>query len=267
MSDNSVTTTKIRQLRPRQIRLERLMLFWVLAVLLPAAAIFCLLNYSEFKNLDANRTRTVDLMLETYYKLQRACDYDEYFSNQIRNIERLAGLPERGSGFIPDQTALNNVSERLFRLFGRLKNHQLLLLIAAGNNLNNTRVFTDTTSSSDYPMPGLRAAREILAEYRRLSIAGRKPGEKQTSNRKILKSFATSIFGTYLNPLDADEDFTSGFSEKSGGGRIFSARQQVLSPDGQPLFSYIALFRETDNPLAHSFALARRQLADSGFSI
>ncbi len=266
MTANSVSANISRRLRPRQFSLGHLLFFWVMAVLLPAAAVFCLLNYSEQQLYEANKTRLIDSMLESYHNLQKACDDHEYFAEQIRNIENYAGLPGRDKSLIPDLASISEFPENLLRPLSRLKNFKLLLLVTSEANLETVKIFSNPQQTADSPRPGLRAARELMKEYRNLNGCVSETPEKRASSRKILKSVTTSIFGTYLNPLEADEDFTSGFSEKSGGNRMFTARRHIASADGRPLFSYIAIFHETDNHLAHSFNLAKRQLAEAGFT-
>lgn len=251
-----------REIRPRRFSLENLLLFWVLAALLPAIAIFCLLNYSASQHQEAEKTRMIGKMLDTYDRLKKACEPMRYFSNQITLAEQHAGLPARDSSLFQDSKEISNVPERLHRLFCKFKNHELMLLITSEADLTTTRVFTDTARSPGYSRPGLRAAREILNEY--YSLNSTQP-KRQTRNRKMFASIVKSVFGTYLDPLIADEDFSLGFSEKAGGNRLYTARRLVRSADGQPVFSYIAVFSEAQNVLKHSFELARRELGDTGF--
>jgi class 3 adenylate cyclase len=255
----------LRRLRPRQFRLESLLLFWVLAIFLPALAIFGLLNFSVQQQRETVQADFADQLLDAYDKLNKACEPGAWFVSQVEMAETIAGLPPRNSKLQPAANIAESAAPHLNRLFSRIRNHDLLLLMAAGGDLKNLTVFTDPVRAPDFPRPGLRAAREILGELLN------QHGDQQQStgkkdSRKILRSFITSTFGTYLDPVDADEDFTRGFSEKSGTNRLRTARRLIKDAHGKVIFIYIALFRETDSSLAHSFALARRDLASSGLN-
>lgn len=266
MSDTATVQGNLRQIRPAHFRLETLLAYWGLAVLLPAAAIFCLMNYAEFNAREASKTKVVDAMLEMYDNLQKACQQSEYFAAQAKAAETDAGLPARDKRLIPGPEGFGDVSDRLFLRFSSFKNYELLLLITSDTDLQQTRIFTDPVRAPDYPKPGLRAAREVMREYRNLTLSTSEIAAQDAGKRKILRSFARSIFGNYFDPLNANEDFSSGFSDMAGGNRLVASRRLVTSAAGQPLFSYIALFREADSSLTHSISLAKGKMAAAGFS-
>ena len=216
----------LRRLRPRQFRLESLLVFWVLAILLPALAILGLLNFSVQQQRETVQADLADQLLDAYDKLNKACEPGAWFVSQVEMAETIAGLPSRNSKLLPAANIGESAAPHLNRLFSRIRNHDLLLLMAAGGDLKNLAVFTDPVRAPDFPRPGLRAAREILGELLN------QHGDQQQStgkkdSRKILRSFITSTFGTYLDPVDAEEDFTRGFSEKSGINRLRTARRLV----------------------------------------
>ncbi len=265
MMSDSASQAKLREIGPKQFSLEILLSFWVMAIMLPAAAIFCLLNYADFSKAESRKMQLTDAMLNTYDQLQKACSQVEYFEAQIKQAEAAVGLPERNSNFRLDRQNLRAIPESLHRLFSSRKNFDLLLLITSEKDLGSTRVFTDPVRAPDYAKPGLRAARELQREYRSQYIEGL-PEKRDAASKKILQSFMTSIFGTYMDPVHADEDFAMGFSDKRTINRFLTSRRLICAPDGKPLFSYIALFRESDNSFAHSFALASSEMASTGFS-
>ncbi|HNX74185.1 MAG TPA: adenylate/guanylate cyclase domain-containing protein [Candidatus Rifleibacterium sp.] len=264
MTQTTASAKALRQIRPKPITLEHILRFWALAVLLPAAAVFCLLNYSEQQNREAAKASVTDNLLETFDNLQRACNPLNYFTDQIARCENHAGLPERNAPLFATRDGVSEVAGRLQRLFSRQMNHDLLLLITCESDLQSTRIFMDPVRVPDYPRPGLRAARELMKEYRNVATGSPKP--MSVASRRIFRSIATAVFGSYFDPLNADDDFSIGFSDMAGGNRIFSARRLVKSADGKTIFSYLAIFREAENMLAHSFSLATRQLADSDFT-
>lgn len=262
---DSASQGKLREIGPKPFSLETLLTFWVLAIMLPAAAIFCLLNYADFSKAEARNMQIIDTMLATYDQIQKACNPVEFFEAQIKQAEAAVGLPERNSNFRLDQHNLQAIPESLHHMFCSRKSFDLLLLITSEKDLGSTRVFTDPVKAPDYAKPGLRAARELQKEYRSQYIQGL-PEKRNAASKKILQSFLTSIFGTYLDPVHADEDFALGFSDKRGINRFLTSRRLICAPDGSPIFSYIALFRESDNSLAQSFAVASSELASTGFS-
>ncbi|HQB82249.1 MAG TPA: hypothetical protein PLR50_02035, partial [Candidatus Rifleibacterium sp.] len=64
----------MRRLRPRQFRLESLLVFWVLAILLPALAILGLLNFSVQQQRETVQADLADQLLDAYDKLNKACE-------------------------------------------------------------------------------------------------------------------------------------------------------------------------------------------------
>ncbi len=265
MLSQNFQTGELQQLRPKPFSLEHLLLFWFLALFLPSLAIFGLLNFSVQQQRETARADLADRLLDAYDTLNKTCEPGAWLINQIEMAEEIAGLPPKNAKLLPAANLGDSAGKHLNRLFSRIRSHEMLLLMTAGTDLQNLEVFTDPVKAPDFPRPGLRAAREILGEL--LKQHGGKPQTSSgKSGRKILKSFIISTFGTYLDPVDADEDFTCGFSEKSGMNRLRTARRLVKDAHGKVIFSYIALFRETDSSLAHSFALARRNLAQSGLA-
>ncbi len=256
---------QLQQLRPKPFTLERLLLFWLMALFLPALAIHGLLNFSVQQQQEAAKTDLTDRLLDAYESLNKSCEPGVWFIGQVEMAEKIAGLPAKNSKLLPATNLSVVAGKHLNRLFSRIRSHEMLLLMTAGPDLQNLEVFTDPIRSPDFPRPGLRAAREMLGELLNQHSGGSQPGGGK-SNRKILKSFINATFGSYLDPIDADEDFTRGFSDKSGANRLRTARRLVKNAHGKVVFSYIALFRETGSSLAHSFALARRNLAGSGLT-
>lgn len=253
----------LREIRPHRFSLEILLLFWALANLLPAIAVFCLTNYSTFQNREAEKTRKIGTMLDNLDRLKKACEPRQYFASQISRAEQYAGLPARDANLFQNRSGTKEVPEHLHRLFCRLKNHELLLLITSEADPGTARVFTDQMRSPGYPRPGLRAAREIIKEYYSLNSMPQQKSQK--TDRKIFASIMKSVFGAYLDPLNADEDFSIGFSEKAGGNRLYTARRLIRDRHGRPVFSYLAVFSESQNVLQHSFQLARSALGGTGF--
>ncbi|NCB40384.1 MAG: hypothetical protein EOM80_16615, partial [Erysipelotrichia bacterium] len=224
------------------------------------------MNYAEFNARETSKARVVDAMLEMYDNLHKVCQPSEYFASRVKAAEVDAGLPPRDARLILAPEDLGDVSDQLRLRLSGFKSHELLLLITSNADLQQTRVFSDPLRVPDYPRPGLRAAREVMREYRNLSLSTSEIAAQDAGKRKILRSFARSIFGNYFDPLNANEDFSSGFSDMAGGNRLMASRRLVLSADGRPLFSYIALFREADNSLVHSLTLAKTKMAAAGFS-
>lgn len=263
MQQQTSQTGQLRRLRPRRFSLERLLLFWLLALFLPALAIFGLLNFSVQQQRETARADLADRLLDAYDSLNRSCRPNTWFISQIEMAEAIAGLPARNSKLLPAANLAESAGKHLNRLFTRIRSHEMLLLMTAGADMQNLEVFTDPVTAPDFPRPGLRAAREILGELMN-QHGGKLQSSDSKGRRKILKSFITSIFGTYLDPVDANEDFTSGFSEKNGANRLRTARRLIKDAHGKVVFSYIALFRETGSCLSQSFAQARRKLASAG---
>lgn len=266
MSQTDFQTLPARKLSLEKFRLETLLAFWVACIMLPAAAIFALLNFSQGNAQAAKKAQITETMLETLEKLQLACQPEEYFADQIKDAENMAGLPPRNSGLFADAGLLQLAPQRLQRQFSRFKNHDLLLLLVSGSEPGNVQVFHDQQRYPEVPRPGNRAALEVMQEYAALSSGRVSQRKTNETGRRLLKNFTESIFGIYLNPVTAERDFTTGFSERLGGCRLLTARRRIVAQDGKQLFSYIAVFREGDNSLVRSFAAAKKHLAESGFS-
>lgn len=266
MQQSNLQAPLLRKLSPENFPMEKVLVFWVVCVLLPAAAIFCLLNYSQANSLAARKAQTIDAMLESLETLQKACQPEEHFAKQIMLAENKAGLPPRNSALSPSLKQTLRIPERLSKQFTRFKNQDMLLLLSMGSDLTKVNIFNNQQKFPDYPKPGKRAAIAVMREYFSISSGYSPQANSDESGKKLLKNFTESIFGTYLNPITVEKDFYSGFSEKFAGSRLFIARRLLLSPDRKPLFGYIALFRESDNSLYQSFANQRKTMPDHGFA-
>ncbi len=266
LTSKSATSVNLRQITTKPIRLEWLLIFWVLAVLLPALAIFASLNYIARSNSESRKLQISEAMLDALELLNKTCNPVEYFKTQILLAEKAGGLPERDGSFTIDQQSLNSAPEKLHSIFCNQKGIDLLLLMTAEQDPTKTRIFTDNTRAPDFARPGLRVVREIQREFRNSQCHGQQQANEKT-NPKILKSFLKSVFGTYIDPVHDDEDFITGFSENNGMNRFMVSRRLILNGSGKPAFSYIALFRESESTLPPGLSLARKALAHTGFKI
>ena len=251
---------------PERPRLEKLLFFWGICILLPVAAIFCLLNYSQNNAREAYKAKTIDVMLSAADDLQQICQPENYFYSQIKQTEQMAGLPPENSALIFDRKSSSMLPDALNQAFRQLNNLEMVLLLTADQDCNNLHVFDNPQRFPDYPKPGKRAATMIMREYMTVGSRVAKGKENNASSERLLKKIIESVFGIYLDPLLPDRNLIFGFSEKFGGSRMFIARNTVVAADGKPIFAYIAMFRESGNSLLQGLSVAQKKLAASGLS-
>jgi hypothetical protein len=137
----------------------------------------------------------------------------------------------------------------------RLPGFDLLLLITADAGMKNMRIHE---SNSGFPRPGNRSARSVMDEMARCANSSYSSQTRNSSSEKLLGNFIESIFGSYFNPVSAENDFVTGFTERLGGKKIYSARRFVFNSENQLLTGYIALFCENSNLLSKAFKQASK---------
>ncbi len=259
MKKNETGTVELKKhFSPQRFKLEHLLLFWCITILVPIATIFGLLNYSFHEAKEADKSLKITQLLDSLEILQRNCQPEAYFQHLINAAEKSAGLPERHSAFKLAENATNSlIAERLSKELPRLPGFSMILLISCENDLKNLRVTMEDQKIRSFTRPGNRAAAAVMGQ---LSKVLQPPGAnfriKQTLSEKMLKNFTESIFGSYFNPIAEDNDFSTGFIDRLGGIKLFTARRFIFDQHGKPLFGYLALFCETENLLKKSFNLA-----------
>ena len=244
MSDNS-TERQFRKLAPRIPGIGYLLLFWLLAVGLPSLAILTILNSSELSRKEQLKNSVSDRMLDEMNSLLREFSAESYFSTRITQAETTAGLPPRYSNLTSQVVSAHKIHQQLHREFSKIRGLRLITIISSDQNFSDLQIFHDNENFADYPKPGQWAARTILK-----AITARiqnKAADQVLSavELRMLRNFNDSIFGSYFNPIDSDEDFNSGFITRDNGSNLHTARRIVVNSEKQVVFSYLAIFVET----------------------
>lgn len=259
MKKNETGTVELKKLfSPQRFKLEHLLLFWCITILVPIATIFALLNYSFHEAKEADKSLKTTQLLDSLEILQRNCQPEAYFQHLINAAEKSAGLPQRHSAFeLTDDAPSALLTERLSKEFFKLPGFSMILTISCEEDLKNLRVIMEEQKTRSFTRPGNRAASSVLVQLSKvLQTPGASHLIKQNLSEKMLKNFTESIFGSYFNPVAEDNDFSTGFIDRLGGLKLFTARRFIFDRRGKPLFGYLALFYETENLLKKSFNLA-----------
>ncbi|PKL48698.1 MAG: hypothetical protein CVV42_08630 [Candidatus Riflebacteria bacterium HGW-Riflebacteria-2] len=242
-----------RKLLPTTPSLRQLLLFWLLTIVLPLAAILVILNQSELGQIRQLKTALTERMFDKMNELLRECNAEAYFKTSILGAETAAGLPPRHSNLFINEGAPANIASRLQSEFAAIKGFQLVMLITGKNDFSDIEIYHDSASFADYPRPGQWAARILLK-----AIAARIRGistkqELSAVEQRMLRNFTESIFGTYFNPVEQNEDFIAGFNVRNGGSNLHTARRLVQNADKTAGITYLAIFAETPAALREGF--------------
>lgn len=255
MPDNS-SERQFRKLAPSIPGIGYLLLFWLLAVGLPALAILTLLNSSELSRKEQLKNSVSDRMLDDMNSLLREFSAESYFSARITQAETAAGLPPRHSNLTSQIVSVREIHQQLHREFSKIRGLRLITIISGDQNFSDILIDHDNENFADYPKPGQWAARTIL---KAITARAQNQSTDQTLSAvelRMLRNFNDSIFGSYFNPVDSDEDFNSGFITRNNGSNLHTARRVVVNSEKEVVFSYLAIFVET----AQIFTEARQEI-------
>lgn len=125
MPDNS-SERQFRKLAPSIPGIGYLLLFWLLAVGLPALAILTLLNSSELSRKEQLKNSVSDRMLDDMNSLLREFSAESYFSARITQAETAAGLPPRHSNLTSQIVSVREIHQQLHREFSKIRGLRLI---------------------------------------------------------------------------------------------------------------------------------------------
>lgn len=94
--NNNDRFSALKQISTCPIRLEKLLFFW-LAVFLPAIMLTNMLNYSWHERTEAARNIQADRLLDAMETLQHETAPENYFRQLILDAEQGSGMPPRNS--------------------------------------------------------------------------------------------------------------------------------------------------------------------------
>lgn len=255
---------------PQKFKLENLLLFWCLTVLLPLVIITLLLNYAFYESRENEKILKTSQLIDTAELLQRNCVPETYFKQLVSAAEETAGFPARQSRLqLADDIKATLLLDELNNNFAKLPGLDLLLFISAEKDLTNIQVVSGQTGNNNFIKPGKRAATAVLEKLCILlqPSDADKPVHSKITER-LMGNFAESIFGEFYDPLSEDNDFSAGFVNKLGGIRIFTARRFIFDHRGRPLLSYIGVFCENRNLLVDAFKHVKEKLpTDFSYSL
>ncbi|EKD83782.1 MAG: hypothetical protein ACD_39C00453G0002, partial [uncultured bacterium] len=258
---------QFRLLTPETPATSYLLLFWLLAVVLPMFTILVLVRHSELNQTEQLKTDLSDRMLDSMTELQRQCNAVAYFKSSIINAEVSAGLPPRHSNLVANDAMPEITTYQLQQKFAAIKGFKLVMLITGRNDFSDIQIFHDSKNFADYPRPGQWAARTLLKAIA-ARIRGRSTDQELSAvELRMLRNFNDSIFGTYFSPIDKDEDFSYGFNVRNGGTNLHTARRIVQDSDKSAALTYLAIFAETSEAFNQACKLTRSMATEFAMTI
>lgn len=259
MSD-SFSERQLRKLAPQIPGIGYLLLFWLLAIGLPSLAILTLLNSSELSRKEQLKNSVSDRMFDSMGSLLHVFSAESYFRTCITQAETAAGLPPRHSNLTAQIISTREIHRQLHKQFSEIKGLRLITVISGNQDFSDIQIFHDNEKFADYPKPGQWAARTILKAITARTQNQATDQVLSAVELRMLRNFNESIFGTYFNPVDSDEDFSSGFITRDNGSNLHTARRVVVSSEKKVVFSYLAVFVET----SQIFKEACREVSGQG---
>jgi len=254
---------RIKTFSPRPFRLETLLLYWFMSFFLPLITVSALLRYSSHEHTEHEKSLKTTELINTAAQFRRNTIPENYFQKQISSVETAAGLPQRNSKLLPaEDISYETIIHELKNQLKSLTDFSAMLIIIAGENLAQPYIYHNPDDFAGLTKPSNRAANAILTEA--IAVArgpASRAGNNNQASERLTRNLIDSTFGGYFSSTSIEEDFTTGFTARFGGRKVFSARRMVFDRHGRHLFSYIGLFCEKHNLLKPSFQAAVKELS------